>query len=368
MGSGQVRHEAAADVDGARRFLHGLRTQGSRSRETAAQACKAALAAVAAWLVAATAFGIGQPYLAAWVALVMVRPTVHWSLLTALRQVAAVLLGVGIAAAATALPGKALALGAAVITAVLASQWPRLDDQGIYVPFTALIMVALDAVGGAFILDRLLETGLGALVGLAVNVLVMPPMRLRGAGSDLRRDGEAATGALRGIAARLRDGEDPQDLDGLGERPGRALTAVRRARDSLWLNPRSGHRRHRAQVDRLDAAFAMLRNAIDATSAISGLLGPDDRPRPRSLGPAFRDRYAEALDRAADLLGGRLDAVLSGVAPPEPETPDVEALERLVARPDGAEGAELQGALLAALRRLLRALMHEGPGQGYPGG
>ncbi|PRY57308.1 FUSC family protein [Glycomyces artemisiae] len=353
MGPDEIRDGAAADLNGVRRFLDGLGRPGSRARETAAQACKAALAAVAAWPVAVYAFGIAQPYLAAWVALVMVRPTVHWSLLTAFRQIAAFLLGVGIAVAATALPGKALALGAAVVAAVLAAQWPRLDDQGLYVPFTALIIIALDGVDGPFIVDRLLETGLGAAVGMAVNLLVMPPLRLDGAGSDLRRDGDAASGALRDLAARLREGDGPEDLSGLGERPGRTRPRIRRARDSLRLNPRSGRRR--VEADRLESAFTMLRNAIDATRAIAGLLDPDHRPSPERLDPGFRDHYANALDRAADYLDDRLAAVLSSADPPAPPGPDIESLERLAARPDGAEGAELQGALLAALRRLLRA-------------
>lgn len=175
-------------------------------------------------------------------------------------------------------------------------------------------------------------------------------------GPDLRRDGDAASGALRDLASRLREGDGPEDLSGLGERPGRTRPRIRRARDSLRLNPRSGRRR--VEADRLESAFTMLRNAIEATRAIAGLLDPDHRPSPDRLDPGFRDHYANSLDRAADDLDDRLAAVLSSADPPAPAPPgpDIEALEHLAAQPDGAEVAELQGALLAALRRLLRAM------------
>ena len=82
-----------------------------------------------------------------------------------------------------------------VVAGVLVSGWHRLGNQGPQVTFTALFALLL---GGhqpfAYITHRLVDVGIGVATGLAVNVLVFPPLQLRPAehaisqwGNDIAR-------------------------------------------------------------------------------------------------------------------------------------------------------------------------------------
>jgi uncharacterized membrane protein YgaE (UPF0421/DUF939 family) len=361
-----MREGAAGDARALGRFARDVPRRGALARETVTQALKAGLAAVLAWTVGVGLLGLPQPYLAAWVAMVMVRPTVHWSVLTGVRQVASVVLGVGVAVAAVVLmPGKVLALAVAVPVAFLIGCWPRLGDQGLYVPFTALLMVAVDSVAENYVLLRLLETGLGAVLGMAVNLLVFPPLRIQAVDDRVRRDGAATAGVLRDLAAGLRgDGTGTETWDELAERlddrSAQTLEAVRHAREGLRLNPRRVHAAYQHTVDRSAEAFDLTRGvARPVRSIVDVLTGPNrDGVSHGSLDPAFNARYAAVLDAAADLYERRLEALMSpdGALVADGGLADeLDALERW-ADPRAAKGtatAEVQGALLAALRRLV---------------
>ena len=79
----------------------------------ASQLLKTAFAAVLAWVLAAHVFGLEQPYLAPWAALLTVHATVFASLRRGVRQAGASLLGVLVAFAAGQLFGvSAVSVGA----------------------------------------------------------------------------------------------------------------------------------------------------------------------------------------------------------------------------------------------------------------
>ncbi|WP_081687595.1 FUSC family protein [Glycomyces tenuis] len=360
------------DAEDGGRFLRGMGRSGSAARETAKQALKAGLAAVAAWTLAAHALGLPMPYVAPWAAMIMVRTTVYWSVLSAGRQVASVALGVVLAyLAGVALPTTELALAVLVPVAVLAGQWKRLDDQGMYVPFTALFMVTIGGLDGPYILSRLAETALGALTGAAVNLLVFPPVRVGAAGDETRRVGEEEGRLLREMAEGVR-GEwgaaDTRDwverADRLDERVWELGRALRRGRESLRLNPRRPRSRYLRDADRYRAAAELVGRTTDAVQTIANSLhhvSREDMPY-RALDEAFSAQYAGVLDAAADALEERVARLVSGrpdiVAETDPAaaTPVevLDALERELRsrRGESAEGVELKGALLVAARQL----------------
>ncbi|WP_194202107.1 FUSC family protein [Glycomyces albidus] len=344
------------DLRGAWGFAREAPRRGTWARETVVQAFKAGVAAMLAWFVAAYLLRLPMPYLAPWVALAVVRPTVHWSVLTGLRQVAAVALGVLIAVGSAALmPGRELALAMCVPVAFLVGYWPRLDDQGLYVPFTALFMVAVDSVEEPFVLFRLLETGLGAAIGMGVNLLVAPPVRVLTVDARARRDGEETAAVLREFAARLRgdDGDEPwstraRDLD---QRAGEARSALQHARDSLRLNPRQGEAWVRESIESAGAAFDLIRRVNRSVRAVADILDDSRRdgiPDP-ALDAGFSRECASFLDTAADTCERRVTELL-GSADGEPADDLSGALEALEQHADS--GAEAQAALLIALRRL----------------
>lgn len=350
-----VRH----DLRGAWSFARDAPRRGTWARETVVQAFKAGVAAVLAWFVAMYLLQLPQPYLAPWAALAVVRPTVHWSVLTGLRQVAAVALGVLIAVLAVAvMPGRELALAVCVPVAFLLGYWPRLDDQGLYVPFTALFMVAVDSVEEPFALYRLLETGLGAAIGMGVNLLVAPPVRVLTVDARARRDGEETAAVLREFAARLREAEDGDEpwsarARHLDQRAGEARSALQHARDGLRLNPRQGEEWVRESIDGAGAAFDLIRRVNRSVRAVADILDDsrrDGMPDP-ALDAGFSRECAAFLDRAADTCERR---VTESLEPGDGEPSDADdlpgALEALEHHAD--TGAEAQAALLIALRRL----------------
>lgn len=354
------------------RFVHEVSDRGSWARETALQALKAGLAAVLAWVVAADLLGMPLPYLAPWVAFAVVRPTVYWSALAAVRQVAAVVMGVVLATLAVWLmPGKELALAVCVPAAFLASQWRRLDDQGLYVPFTALFLVAVDSVDGPSVVFRLLETGLGAVIGMGVNLLVAPPLRVRSVGARVRHDGAATAGLLRDMASGLRGERDGSGADSwsaqalrLDGRSVETRSAMRRARAGLKLNPRRP--RYRDSVDRFADVFDLNWRVAQAVRTLADVLDDADRDAlsDRSFDPGFEAECAAALDAAADAYERRLGELL----PDGGDGDEASGLDRdWSARLDALEHradpvgtdlaiAEVQAALLVAVRRLLQEL------------
>ncbi|WP_051393183.1 FUSC family protein [Glycomyces arizonensis] len=363
------------DVERARRFLHGLGRSGSGARETAKQALKAGLAAAVAWVLAVYVLHLPLPYVAPWTAMIMVRTTVYWSVLSAGRQVAAVVLGVVMAyLAGAALPTTELALAVLVPVAFLMSRWDRLGDQGIYVPFTALFMVTIGNLGGAYVLSRLGEAALGVAVGTAVNLLIFPPVRVRTVGdADMSAGGDIGQ-LLRDMAAGIRDEWDADDTsdwvdraDRLDDRIWDVRQKLRRGRESLRLNPRRPLGRYKRAVDRYRAATDLMGRSTDAIQSIADSLDQvshDDTPY-RKLDPEFSEQYAKVLDAAADALDERLDRLVSD----DPDAPDddpatavpskaLDVLEGNI-NPRLAESSaaiELKGALLVAARRLLREL------------
>lgn len=363
------------DVERVRRFASGLGRRGSGARETAKQALKAGLAAVAAWVLAVYVVHLPLPYVAPWAAMIMVRPTVYWSVLSAGRQVAAVTLGIVLAyLAGAALPTTELALAVLVPVVVLVSRWDRLGDQGIYVPFTALFMVTIGGLGGAYILSRLGETALGVGVGTAVNLLIFPPVRVRTVGdADMSAGGDIGR-VLRDMAAGIRDewgADDTSDwvdrADRLDDRIWEVRQKLRRGRESLRLNPRRPLKRYKQAVHRYRSATDLMGRTTDAIQSIADSLDQvshDDTPY-RKLDAGFSEQYANVLEAAADALDERLDRLVSddpATSDDEPATAvpseALDALERDIDPRDGASSTdvELKGALVVAARRLLREL------------
>lgn len=365
-----MRREIGSDAREAWRFARAIPRRGSWAQETATQAAKAGIAALLAWFVAAHLLHFPQSYLAPWVALVVVRPTVHWSVLTGLRQVAGVVLGVMVALVSVSLmPGKELALAVAVPAAFLVSHWPRLGDQGLYVPFTAMFLVAVDSVEGPIVLFRLLETGIGAAIGMSVNLLLAPPVRTMAVHDRVERDAAAMAGLLRDIAAGVREGRDAGDdswsarVRHLDERFAHARASLGRSHDSLRLNPRSSETHLHESIAWTEAALDLIQRVNRSVRALADLLDDGDRdglPDP-SLDPAFAHECAALLEAFADTCERRLAAqTAQDTGPEEPESAlreRFDRLERTASTPglDPVTG-EAQAALLVAVRRLLRDL------------
>ncbi|GHB88684.1 FUSC family protein [Streptomyces spinoverrucosus] len=313
-------------------------------------------------------------FVAPWVAVVLVESTVYRSVAHGLQQLAAIAFGTMAATAGVLALGNAMAAMALVLpVAVLLGSWRQLGSQGIYAATGALFVLTgpnVTVIGAG---ARIAEAVFGALVGIAVNALIRPPVYLRNTRAALQDAAGEAHDILASVAEGIRaDDWDAQRAEGLHERALRLSRLVEQARSSLgWsreslrVNPL--HRRSRPSPGQAyDDAVAVLdyvavhtagvtRTVMEAAEEHRGAA----RPHPRIAGP-----YADFLNRAAEAIHlyartrfgegsdgelreavGKLDQALNALR---------EQLPGSV--PYDAEALAVHGALLAQASRLAEQL------------
>jgi uncharacterized membrane protein YccC len=283
-----------------------------RKQEGVVQAAKMAVAAVAAWLIARS-FDESQSFIAPYAAVFMMGGTVYRSMLDAARQVITVVLGVLVAyVVAVLVPWSAVALGVAVFLGMLLGRWHRLKLDGIWVGVVALLMITYgtaDDTGYLFI--RVGEALLGAVVGVAVNIMIRPPLYLRETDRAVAGVSAETVELLESIAVGLRDsGWDHPDAQ-RWRRSARALeVAVHQAQDtagegreSVRLNPRwlwSRSTRPATEESALDTLYEMTEQVQEVTDALTMSADPDSTA-PRT-GPVFDRLLADLLGELARVV------------------------------------------------------------------
>jgi uncharacterized membrane protein YgaE (UPF0421/DUF939 family) len=155
----------------------------------ASQLLKTAVAVVVAWLLATEVFDVAQAFLAPWAALLTVHATVYRSVRQGAQQVGATVIGVLAAfAAGSAFGHNALSLGAAVLVCLIAGSMRGLRSEATTAAATALVVLTTGySDDSGMLLARLLDTAIGIGVGMAVNLLVWPPLRDRSAAHRIDR-------------------------------------------------------------------------------------------------------------------------------------------------------------------------------------
>jgi uncharacterized membrane protein YccC len=271
-------------------------------------AIKAAIAAAGAWVLARYAVDQPDPYFAPLAALLGVYPTVAGSLREGVRYVAGFLLGAALAIPVGILLGPGIAgIAVVVIAGVLVSGWHRLGDQSAQVTFTALFALLL---GGhqpsAYITHRMIDVGIGVAAGLAVNVLVFPPLQLRPAEHAIRQWGNDIAGALEDLSAAAADPDSgmqawPRHDRQLTVAAEQARRAAGHARESLRWNPRAKAERavprpDGAVLDSLEDLTARTRAVARSLPEIEAVTGHGQDQA------AFGRDYAAMLRILADLV------------------------------------------------------------------
>ena len=269
-------------------------------------AVKGAIAAVAAWALARYALGQPDPYFAPLAALLGVYPTVVGSLREGIRYVAGFLLGAALAIPVGMLLGPGMAGVAVIVVAgVLVSSWRRLGDQNAQVTFTALFGLLL---GGyqplPYITHRMVDIGIGVATGLAVNILVFPPLQLRPAEHAVRQWGDDIAHALEGLGDAAASPDSgiqfwPRHDRQLTVAAEQARAAARNARESLRWNPRA---RVERAVPRPDGAVLDSLEGLTArTRAVARLLQDTlAGNKPYWVLASFGEDYARLLRMLAD--------------------------------------------------------------------
>jgi uncharacterized membrane protein YgaE (UPF0421/DUF939 family) len=262
-------------------------------------AVKAAIAAVAAWVLAKYAAGQPDPYFAPLAALLGIYPTVARSLREGFRYVGGFLLGAALAIPAGMLLGPGVASIAVIVLLGFAlGGWRRLGDQSAQVTFTALFALLL---GGHqplhYVTHRMIEAVIGVATGLAVNIAVFPPLQLRPAEHAIGRWGDEISRALEVLGDAAADPHSSgrswlQHERQLTQAAEQARAAVRSARESLRWNPRASvhqavPRPDRAVLDSLEELTARTRAIARSLLDYRPRTGPPgSRPRVPTTMPA----------------------------------------------------------------------------------
>jgi Aromatic acid exporter family member 1 len=346
---------------------------------------KTTLAAVLSWELALRLPGSQPPVLAPLTALLVAQITLAETITGSFQRVASVTAGVLLALGVADLLGLHWwSIGLVIFVSLLLGQVLRLGSHGIEVPISALLVMTLGGTPGVA-RTRVLETLIGAGVGVVVNAVLVPPVYIRPAGEAIFELADDMARVLKGAAADLREGWSGEDayerlleareLDGeIGE----AREAVARAEDSLRLNPR--RRLVGDPSDELREGMTTLEHSVILVRGICrSLVNLDIVTEGRGPDPVLADalsRLLEEIATAVRAFGGHLMASVPG--PPANQAPLVRALARARAGRDDlakamADGPreepdawQVHGHLLANVDRLLSELDPEG--QTWPGG
>lgn len=318
---------------------------------------KATAAAVAAWLLAMRVFDLPQPFLAPWSALLTVHATVFRSVSRGAQQVAATVFGVLLSYVLAELIGvDALTLAVALLLALLLARLGFLREEGVTIATTVLFVLTTGYGQQEEMLgDRILATALGIGVGLAVNVVVLPPLHSRSAAQYVDLIDRMLAGVLTLVARSVRHDDDPdvepwieltREIDHQLER---AWELVLLSRESLRLNPR----RRRLFEDEGTLSYEDVLRRLEDGVAEARSISRSIRESEFRVGewdPAFRARWTDLADTVARDIGAPQWEV-------SPLLDDLDALARDLSRGDlSGRLWPTYGSVLVSLRNIVRVV------------
>jgi len=328
-------------------------------------AAKVAVAAGAAWLLAPLMPGTADeyPYYAPLGAVISMHPTFAQSFRVGFETLLGLLLGVLLAGAFVLLaipplPGIMLVTGIGVLLGGL----PRVGAGRDYLPVAALFVLVLgggDADGYSF--GYMTQMALGVTVGLAVNLLVFPPLRTATAKLDLEQFRERVARDLESMATDVVE-TWPPDTEHWTHRAQTLLDDARRVRASLDLGHESSVGNPRARIKGVDQADDYVTmNALDSVvfqiHDLSELLaGPTvGEGMGGELPDHFRGLVAECLKEASALT--EADGDRTSDTPQQPSKPLAALQDWLASRDDDDGDPRLEGSVSKCLHRIQDALL-----------
>ena len=321
------------------------------------QTAKAAIATVAAWLIASAIFPGRLPVFAAIAALLVVQPSVNQSLGKAIERSFGVIVGVLVAyGVGLIFGGLTWVVLLAIVLAIGVSWLLRLSPGSAnQVPISAMLVLSIGASSPGYAFERIIETIIGALIAIIVNVLLVPPVLLTPFQQSVWRLADEIASTLDRLASALVTAQSPAQLEEL-LLTARLLRAMQEkaqaeaaaAADSLAFNPRGTKKRELlAHDEELYARMTpLVTRAIGMTRALH-----DHYDDELSTEPTVR-AIADELTRAShDLRLLAVDATGGpGSAAARTESPALTA-PLVIATPHPSHWI-LLGSLLEDLRRI----------------
>ena len=275
------------------------------------QLVKAVAAAVVSWVLADRVLGLPQAFLAPWSSLLVVHATVYRTFSRGAKQVAGAVVGVVIAwLVGNFIGSSAVGLTLVLLAGLLVGQVGWLRDEATTAATTGMFVLTTGySTHDWLLVDRLLDTAVGIVVGLAVNLMLWPPLRDYTAARAIDGVDDGVGDLLCRMAHGLRDGCGEEVVEEWVDRTreldhdiDHAWAMVRQARESSRLNPR---RAAAAGVRSTETYEAILRDNEQAVA--------EARSMARTLGISikhvvewdgeFRARWLALLLEAGEAIG-----------------------------------------------------------------
>ncbi|WP_051581396.1 FUSC family protein [Pseudonocardia acaciae] len=305
-----------------------------RGRTPGLRTAKTTLAAVLSFVVADLLHTTDQPILAPLTALLVVQLTLYGTFAHGLDRIASVVTGVLVAVGVASLTGLTWwSLGLVVGVSLVVGRVMRLGPHLLEVPISAMLVLAAAGIGssssmlGAFgaetaAVGRVVETLIGAAIGIIVNVVIAPPLYIQPADDaigelvgKLEAYAREFAVALRGDWTRAEASRFLQRARDLGAEVRRADLQLARTEESARLNPRGRAAREaqprlRTALTGLEHCYVSLRNlsraVLDRTyfvpeSDLGGAYSPEARLALAEVVDAFADTMSTVDTSAAEL-------------------------------------------------------------------
>ncbi|NLU74322.1 hypothetical protein HCC61_16830 [Streptomyces sp. HNM0575] len=331
-----------------------------RDEPAVAQTLRSTAAAVLSYLAALWLSNAQVPLLAPLTTLLTVQVTLYATLTRGIRRVNAVVAGVLVAVGFSNLVGLSWwSLGVLILASLTAGHLVRVKEFVPEVAISAMLVLGVSVTRVAeTALDRVLETLIGAVVGLLFNVVFVPPVWTRSASEAI----DDLAGRLRSLIRRV--GEELGRHTPVEDAAARLAEARRldhdivqvdaslvQAEESLKLNPRVKEALLsrivlRTGLDTLEICVVVLRVAARTMT---------DLARSRENEPLFPPGEAAALEELFQHLAGAVKAfavLVTSDVTADADTAEARLVEELAAAREARDHvAEL---LLAGVRRYPR--------------
>ncbi|GAA4791263.1 aromatic acid exporter family protein [Streptomyces sanyensis] len=272
-----------------------------------AQTLRSSAAATLSYVVALQLSSEPVPLTAPLTALLVVQVTLYSTLTTGIRRVNAVVVGVLIAIGFSVLVGLSWwSLGLVIIAALVVGRLARVEEFVPEVAISAMLVLGVTQVADTA-WDRVLETLIGAVVGLLFNTVLVPPVWVASAGDSIEDLARRMRRLLLGIGDELtrttpveRAAEKLHEARRLDNDVAEVDAALRQAEDSLRLNPRvkEGLLNRivlRTGLDTLEICAVVLR-VIARTVTDLAKHRRDEDLFPRRVGSALQDVLGHVAD------------------------------------------------------------------------
>jgi uncharacterized membrane protein YccC len=237
----------------------------SDDRAPLLQIVKTGAAASLAWVVCLAILPAQLPVFGAIAAIIVVQPSVNQSFAKALERTVGVIVGVVIAYLAGLAFGSSTWIVLLAILLALLTGWALRLSQSttVQLPISAMLVLSIGAQTPGYAGGRIIETALGAVVAVVINLVIVPPVRLQPAHDAVAALGRETAASLDKLARLLVEpstaGQRNEALVEVRLLPpmlAKARAAVTAAEESLRFNPRRRANSEALELD--DDLLAML--------------------------------------------------------------------------------------------------------------